>query len=117
MIREALGIRILPRDDTILVEGPELPVSQAERIIEQLRRMARQGPVVPADVRTVLEVVQHGGERGLPENIALGQPGRNVRPRTDGQALYVRLMRENDVVLCVGPAGTGKTFLAIFLRK
>jgi phosphate starvation-inducible PhoH-like protein len=43
----------------------------------------------------------------------MGQPGRNVRPRTDGQALYVRLMRENDVVLCTGPAGTGKTFLAV----
>jgi phosphate starvation-inducible PhoH-like protein len=113
MIREALGIRILPRDDTLLVEGPEVPVSQAERIFAQLRQMARQGPVAPADVRTVLELVQQGSERGGSDTISMGQPGRNVRPRTDGQALYVRLMRENDVVLCTGPAGTGKTFLAV----
>jgi phosphate starvation-inducible PhoH-like protein len=113
MIREALGVRILPRDDSVHLEGTEVTVGQAERILEQLRQMARQGPVSPADVRTVLDLVQHAGDRTSPENIALGQTGRNVRPRTDGQALYVRMMRENDVVLCIGPAGTGKTYLAV----
>jgi phosphate starvation-inducible PhoH-like protein len=39
--------------------------------------------------------------------------GKYLRPRTDGQARYVHAMRDNDVVLCVGPAGTGKTYLAV----
>ena len=39
--------------------------------------------------------------------------GKYLRPRTDGQGRYVQAMRENDVVLCIGPAGTGKTFLAV----
>jgi phosphate starvation-inducible PhoH-like protein len=39
--------------------------------------------------------------------------GKYLRPRTDGQSRYVSAMRDNDVVICVGPAGTGKTFLAV----
>jgi len=112
-IRDALGIRIIARESTLLLEGPEVPVNIAERVVEQLRQMAKQGPIGPNDVQTVLEIVQRSGDRTSPEKITLDQSGRNVRPKTDGQALYVRTMKEKDVVLCVGPAGTGKTYLAV----
>jgi len=63
----------------------------------------------------VLEVVNQGGERLGPTPGT--QPGefnsRYVRPRTDGQARYVKAMREHDLTLCVGPAGTGKSYLAV----
>ncbi len=112
-VREALGVKILPRDHVLHIEGADAPVDQAARIFEQLRQMAKQGPVQPADVQMVLEVVQAGGQRLSPANISVGEGVRNVRPRTDGQGRYVRALRENDVVLCVGPAGTGKTYLAV----
>ncbi len=112
-IREALGVKILPRDHVLHIEGPDVQVDQASRVFEQLRQLAQQGPVQPADVQMVLEVVQAGGQRVSPENIPLGESLRNVRPRTDGQGRYVRALRENDMVLCVGPAGTGKTYLAV----
>jgi phosphate starvation-inducible PhoH-like protein len=112
-IRDALGIRIIARESTLLLEGPEVPVNIAERVVEQLRQMAKQGPIGPNDVQTVLEIVQRSGDRTSPEKLTLDQTGRNVRPKTDGQALYVRTMKEKDVVLCVGPAGTGKTYLAV----
>jgi phosphate starvation-inducible PhoH-like protein len=65
--------------------------------------------------------VQQGGDRldtAAPTPEAAGQKGeavgsRYLRPRTDGQGRYVRAMRENDMTLCIGPAGTGKTYLAV----
>jgi phosphate starvation-inducible PhoH-like protein len=113
MLREALHVRIIPRDRTLTIEGEEISVNNTKRVLEQLRQMAKEGPVASADVQTVLELVQRSGDLTSAEAIPVIQSGRSVRPRTDGQARYVRAMRDNDVVLCVGPAGTGKTYLAV----
>ncbi|HEV3204797.1 MAG TPA: PhoH family protein [Gemmataceae bacterium] len=113
-IRDALGIRLIARGDTLLIEGTDDQVNQAERVFHQLRQMIRQqGKINPDDVRTVLDVIQHGGDRLAPQNLAKSEGGRYVRPRTDGQARYVRAMLENDLIFCIGPAGTGKTYLAV----
>lgn len=112
-IREAIGVRLIGRGDSIHVRGTEEQIDQTERVLQQLRQMLRdQGQLSTEDVRTVLEVVLHGGERvvAAADNV---DGGRYLRPRTDGQARYVHAMRENDLTLCVGPAGTGKTFLAV----
>src|SRR5581483_11115181 len=66
------------------------------------------------DVKTVLELVTQGGDAiGLQAEKPAETGSRYVRPRTDGQARYVRAMRDNDLTICVGPAGTGKTWLAV----
>jgi phosphate starvation-inducible PhoH-like protein len=115
LIRTTLGVRLIARGDTVQVSGTDEQVEQAERVFQQLRGMlARQGKLTAEDVRTVLEVVRTGGDRVVEQANAVGEPsGRFVRPRTDGQARYVRAMRDNDLVLCIGPAGTGKTYLAV----
>jgi phosphate starvation-inducible PhoH-like protein len=114
LLRDALGVRIVARGDTIQIEGPDDKVQQADRAFQQLRKMlAHQGKLSVEDVRTVLAVVLQGGE-DLGQ--AVGAPAvgvRNLRPRTDGQSRYVRAMRESDLTLCVGPGGTGKTYLAV----
>jgi phosphate starvation-inducible protein PhoH and related proteins len=114
LIRDALGVRFIARGDTLQITGTADKVGQAERTLEELRGMLRRhGKLAPEDVRTVLDIVQHGGDPlGGP---SLGSPevGRYVRPRTDGQGRYVRAMGENDLTFCIGPAGTGKTYLAV----
>jgi phosphate starvation-inducible PhoH-like protein len=113
-IREALGVRLIARGDTVLVDGDDEKISQAERVFQQLRTMLRQqGRLSPEEVRSVLEVVQHGGDLQGRQNLAATDSGRHARPRTDGQARYVQAMQENDLTFCIGPAGTGKTFLAV----
>jgi phosphate starvation-inducible PhoH-like protein len=115
IIRETLGVRLIARGDTLGVQGNEQQVEQAVRVFQQLRSILRQqGNITTEDVRVVLEVVQQGGERlaGPEEKVGEGG-GRYLRPRTDGQGRYVRAMRESDLTLCVGPAGTGKTYLAV----
>jgi phosphate starvation-inducible PhoH-like protein len=114
LIRSALGVRLIARGDTIQVNGTDEQVEQAERVFGQLRGLlARQGKISAEDVRTILELVQKGGDRLPSQGNNTADVGRFIRPRTDGQARYVRAMRDNDLVLCIGPAGTGKTFLAV----
>jgi phosphate starvation-inducible PhoH-like protein len=114
LLRDALSVRFVARGETLQILGSEEAVGIAERIVTQLQQMLRQqGKLTPEDVRTVVDVVQHGGDRlGGPQSLGALE-GRYVRPRTDGQARYIRAMMENDLTLCVGPAGTGKTFLAV----
>src|SRR5262249_26656529 len=114
LIREALGVRLVARGDMVHIDGPPEQVDQADRVFQQLRSMLKsQGSVSAEDVRTVLAVVQRGGDREEPATLAVVEGGKRLRPRTDGQARYVDAMREHDMTLCVGPAGTGKTYLAV----
>jgi phosphate starvation-inducible PhoH-like protein len=114
MIRDALAVRLVARGDTLQIDGPAEQVGQAERAFQQLRQLIRQqGQIQPEDVRTALAIVQRGDERGGPGTLGVVDGGRSLRPRTDGQARYVHAMRDNDLVLCIGPAGTGKTYLAV----
>ena len=58
-------------------------------------------------------MVRAGSERNGAQNLTVMDGGKYLRPRTDGQGRYVQALRDNDVTICVGPAGTGKTFLAV----
>jgi phosphate starvation-inducible PhoH-like protein len=100
------------RGDTIQIEGPPDIVDQAERVFVQMRALVKnQGLVQPEEVRTALAVVQASGSQPPALGVTRDQT-KGLRPRTDGQGRYVQAMRDNDVVLCIGPAGTGKTYLA-----
>jgi phosphate starvation-inducible PhoH-like protein len=114
-IRTALNVKLAARGDTIVVSGADEQVALAERVFQQLRGLvARQGSLSAEDVRTVLEVVSTGGDRLETPAPPSGEVGsRFVRPRTDGQARYLRALRDHDLTLCIGPAGTGKSYLAV----
>jgi phosphate starvation-inducible PhoH-like protein len=113
MIRDALEVRLIARGETIQIDGPEERVAQAERVFMQLREMLRvQGKLSAADVRTVLDIVNKGGSGEEPAATVL-EGNRHARPRTDGQSRYVRAIRDNDLTFCIGPGGTGKTYLAV----
>ncbi|HKI31334.1 MAG TPA: PhoH family protein [Gemmataceae bacterium] len=121
-IRDTLGVQLVARGDTVVVKGNDEQLDQTQRVFTQLRQLLRHhGQLTTEAVRTVLEVVQQGGDR-LDAAAPAPTPGgkkpeggasRYLRPRTDGQGRYVRAMRENDMTLCIGPAGTGKTYLAV----
>ncbi|MFO0965220.1 MAG: PhoH family protein [Gemmataceae bacterium] len=114
LIRDALNVRIIARGEVIHIEGEESQVDQAERVFQQLRQMlAKQGSLSRDEVRTVLGVIQQTEDRQSPQNLTAIDRNRYVRPRTDGQARYVHAMKENDLTFCIGPAGTGKTYLAV----
>ncbi len=111
-VRDALGVKLVARGDLLQIEGTTATAEQAERAFQQLRQVLRkQGKLSAEDVRNVIEVVRGGGDRG--GNVTMMESGRGLRARTDGQGRYVQALRSHDVVICVGPAGTGKTYLAV----
>jgi phosphate starvation-inducible PhoH-like protein len=114
-LRDRFQVNITLRNGQVRIAGEDAAVAQATQAVEQLAALIRQkGGLTPDDFDEVL--AQITGERPLPrvrESIDIVQVGREIRPRTPGQAGYVEAMRSHDVVFAVGPAGTGKTYLAV----
>ncbi|MBA4188349.1 MAG: PhoH family protein [Planctomycetaceae bacterium] len=111
-LREGLGVKVVARGDLIQIEGSAAAAEQAERAFQQLRQLLRkQGKLTVEDVRTVIDVVRGAGDKG--GNVTMMESGRGLRARTDGQGRYVQALRSHDVVICSGPAGSGKTYLAV----
>ncbi len=114
-LRDRFQVNITLRNGQIRIAGEDAAVAQATQAIEQLAALIRQkGGLTPDDFDETL--AQITGERPLPrvrEPIDIVQVGREIRPRTPGQASYVEAIRSHDVVFAVGPAGTGKTYLAV----
>ena len=113
-IRAALGVGVSARDDSIQIEGEEPAVLKATELFEQLDRIARdQGAVEPEQVSHLLAIATGEKPAATHDPIEVQRPGRQVQPRSEGQSAYVRAIRDHDIVLCAGPAGSGKTFLAV----
>jgi len=116
-IREALGVGISARDDAIHIEGEERAVLRATEVFEELGRLVRdRGGVERDEVARLLRIAtgeELAARREPP--IEVHRPGGQLVPRSAGQAEYVRAIREHDIVICTGPAGSGKTFLAVAL--
>lgn len=113
-IRETLGVEITHRDGEIRVSGEDAAVAQATSALEQLKSLVeRRGTLAPDDVVQVLALVSGDPSMKAAVPIDVLQAARQVRPRTPGQVLYVQAIRDFDLVFAVGPAGTGKTYLAV----
>ncbi len=114
-IRDMLGVTISARDNQIRIEGPETAVAQATEVLEQLQGLLnRRGAVFLDDVDGAIARVTGNGEPAHDQSpIDVMQAGRQVRPRTPGQLGYVEAIRRHDLVFGIGPAGTGKTYLAV----
>jgi phosphate starvation-inducible PhoH-like protein len=115
-IRTTLGVQqLVGRGDQVIVKGSDEQIDHAQRVFSQLRHVLRsQGSLSNEDVRTVLEVVTGAAPRpGSAGGDRAGDISRYIKPRTDGQGRYVRAMYDNDLTICYGPAGTGKTWLAV----
>ena len=119
-IERALPVRITLRDGSITVAGEDEAVSSASRAIRELVQLAESGRnVEEADVETALGLGRRNGNGAARLAEAYeSAPGyvfdrRAVRPRTPTQANYLKALEEHDVVFAIGPAGTGKTYLAV----
>ena len=115
-IREALDVRISARNGRIQIDGDEQPVARATQVLERLKVVLQQhGNVDPAEVDRALGDVTGNGKAPVVElpNIEVFNAARKVQPKTVGQARYMRAILDHDVVIAAGPAGTGKTYLAV----
>ncbi|MGI6248790.1 MAG: PhoH family protein [Acutalibacteraceae bacterium] len=118
LIENALNVTVIARGSEIKVTGNEADVQKGVRAINGLLLLISRGEnISDLNVRYVLSLVQEGTDDKLSELtedcVCITSRGRPVKPKTLGQKIYVEAMKENTIVLGVGPAGTGKTYLAV----
>ena len=112
-IRENIPAKISAREGKILVQGEEDAVMQATAVLQELRtRIGSDGQVDSEEVSQIIRHVTNGDDTPARNPIEV-RGGRSIRPRTKGQAEYVEAIRNHSLVFCTGPAGTGKTYLAV----
>lgn len=117
-IEDVLPVKISLRNDRLIIRGPREPVLQVEALLGQLFALLRQDIAVgQRDVVYGLRLILAGKEPNLIEIYAdiiiSTSRGRQIRPKTHGQKSYVHALRHHDIVFAIGPAGTGKTYLAM----
>ncbi len=103
--------------DRVRVSGETTAVDAAHEILRRMYDAAAEGSLVtPDDVALAAREVlsgRNGARRALPKTIVTTHRGREIKPRTEGQRAFVEAMERHPLVFAIGPAGTGKTFLAI----
>lgn len=116
LVENALPGKIIVRGNIIKIEGAEDQVSAIHEIFHEMTQtLARKGSLTQDDVKSLILVVE--SENGRDSNhlnsvVHYGRKGA-IASRTPGQGIYIQIVRKNDIVFSIGPAGTGKTFLAV----
>lgn len=118
LIEQQYHVNVVTRDSELKVSGEPEDVASAVRAIHGLLQLINRGEQLnEQNVRYVMMLVNEGNEHELPaisgDSICITAKGRPVKPKTLGQKRYVQAIRDNTVVLGIGPAGTGKTYLAV----
>lgn len=118
LIEQALNVRVLARGTDLTVLGEDAAVRKAMLVLDDLQGLWRRCPSLGIDeVQRAVALVKEGESATLTDLqgdvVQVTSRGRPITPKTLGQKAYIAAMREHDVVLAIGPAGTGKTYLAI----
>ena len=124
IVEDAFGVRVSNRNkdtdsgDAIVVTGESADVKAAVRVLEYLKRMIGDGETLSEQsIEYVISAVKDGQDEGLEgcskDVVCITNRGKPIKAKTIGQKKYIKAIKSNTVVLGLGPAGTGKTFLAV----
>lgn len=118
MLEQELGVKIVARGNEFKITGAQEQVDKAEQALEELAQIAKNwGGITTQQVRYTLDLAKKGEASQLHEMsklvIEVTARGKQIVPKTKGQLRYVQAIQENGVVFAIGPAGTGKTYLAV----
>ncbi|TMJ96349.1 MAG: PhoH family protein, partial [Actinobacteria bacterium] len=116
-LRDRLGCKISLRGNRLTLEGDDTKVAEARLVLDELVELVEDGQVIGAGtVDAVLEALDSSADlREVFEDVVWRHRGKNVTPKTVNQKRYVDAMRHCTITFAIGPAGTGKTYLAIAL--
>jgi phosphate starvation-inducible PhoH-like protein len=119
------GVKVALRGDTLTISGPMAFVERAAEMANRMIEAARQRrELTRDDVLRIGDMVDRGEDLGSDDGVGvvtvssgmrIALPGirKVIEPKTPGQAEYLKMIQENDIVVGIGPAGTGKTYLAV----
>ena len=118
LVEQEFGVTVVARGTDIKVSGEPEAVSRAVKAINGLLELINRGEQLnEQNVRYVLMLVSEGAESAIPQlssdSICVTSKGKPVKPKTLGQKSYVEAIAGNTITIGIGPAGTGKTYLAV----
>ena len=117
LIEEALSIDVILREGNIVLMGEEKNVDSALKLMDELHQAVSNGKNLDKQsVSYSLSLLIEGSENKIKElesTVLITQKGKSIQPKTLGQKEYINLIKNNDITFGIGPAGTGKTYLAV----
>ena len=118
IIEKKLGLEILLREGNITIIGDKLSIELGERLIEKLIEVIKaQKRLTKQELMYTIQLILEGKEERIKELlndiVCITASGKSIKPKTLGQKRYVDSIKNNDIVFGIGPAGTGKTYLAM----
>lgn len=114
LLRQSLGVQITARQSNLIITGKTENVNRAAEIIDKMqKRLIKYGSLNLADVNALLAQDDSTVTAETSEAITVYSRKKIIEPSTKGQLKYVETMLANDLTFCIGPAGTGKTYLAV----
>ncbi|MBQ1995073.1 MAG: PhoH family protein [Clostridia bacterium] len=118
LIEKEFSVSILTRGSEIKIQGDEENADKAKRVLEKLLYLLNKGETLSEqNIRYVITLVKEGNEDKLSsissDCICISAKGKPIKPKTLGQKNYIDKIKNNTIVIGVGPAGTGKTYLAV----
>ncbi|HHT9115629.1 MAG TPA: PhoH family protein, partial [Candidatus Wunengus californicus] len=114
LVRDAFQIQLVARHGLLKLEGKKERVDTGKEVLNKLLEIVRStGRLDLEDVeQAIIDAKNETTEESI-QAIDVFQKGIFIKPKTDGQTKYIETIRKNDLVFCIGPAGTGKTYLAV----
>ncbi|MBN1437709.1 MAG: PhoH family protein [Sedimentisphaerales bacterium] len=114
MLRDTCGIKVIARDTRVSLSGSDENVTHAARVFHLMQeRIRRTDHLSKKDMTQIIFEAAEQSKRAEKETIKVYTSGHNITARTNGQSEYIEAISNNDLVFCAGPAGTGKTYLAV----
>ena len=114
LLRKALDVRITARQENLIVTGKEKDVNKAAEIIDRMQKhLLKRHCLSSADVIALISRGDSSEAVETSQAITVYSQKKVIEPSTSGQLKYVETMLANDLTFCIGPAGTGKTYLAV----
>jgi len=114
LLRDAFGVQVVNREDELRVAGETDQVAKAAKVLDQLqRKLRKQDWLTTQEVEQAIGLASGIDQAPAGERIETFAKGQAVKAKTQGQAKYLAAIGENDLTICCGPAGTGKTYLAV----
>jgi phosphate starvation-inducible PhoH-like protein len=114
MIRQTFGVQVVGHDDRITLSGDRDQLDKAAAVFDHLQKALRRQDWLSTDeVGRAMGQAAQDSNGHSPDEVDVYARGHSVQPRTAGQREYIEAILHNDLTFCVGPAGTGKTYLAV----
>jgi len=114
LLRQSLGVQITARQSKLMITGKRSDVDRAAGIIDKMQKqLSKHRPLTAADVNAFINHRDSDKTTETGMGIAVYSHKKVIRPSTKGQQKYIETMLANDLSFCIGPAGTGKTYLAV----